>query len=328
MTTPLRVLCVFANPTDLPRYEDGALWQTLQSAANDTILIERLAKPTENALRQRLTEREWDVLHIAAHAQARGEAHYASVALEASDGRARSLTGSYLAEFLAPFRSLRAVVLHLDAADSICALLASTLAAEGRAVMVKPLGKSIERSFVTALYAELQTREVVAAPQLVAPAPRVEEVPPWWKTEVERKRAAQQFDVFLCHHSPDKPSVALIAQKLQEQGVLPWLDLWELIPGRPWQRELERQISNIKSAAVFVGMDGVGPWQQQELYGFLDEFVSREMPVIPVLLASAAKEPMLPHFLRNMTWVDFRVVQPDPLERLVWGITGKRPSFA
>jgi len=94
-----------------------------------------------------------------------------------------------------------------------------------------------------------------------------------------RKRAAQQFDVFLCHHSPDKPAVALIAQKLQEQGVLPWLDLWELIPGRPWQRELERQISNIKSAAVFVGMDGVGPWQQQELYGFLDEFVSRQMPV-------------------------------------------------
>jgi hypothetical protein len=104
--------------------------------------------------------------------------------------------------------------------------------------------------------------------------------------------------------------------------------LWELVPGRPWQRELERQISNIKSAAVFVGMEGVGPWQQQELYGFLDEFVVREMPVIPVLLASAAKEPVLPHFLRNMTWVDFRVSQPDPVERLIWGITGKRPSFA
>jgi TIR domain len=326
MTTPLRVLCVLANPRELPCYDDAGLWQTLQSAASDTILIERLAKPTENALRQRLTESEWDVLHIAAHAQARGEAHYASVSLEASDGRARSLTGSYLAEFLAPFRSLRAVVLHLDATDSIGTALASTLRADGRAVMVKQLGKSLERSFVTALYAGLERREVVAAPLPVIST--VVETTPWWKIEVERKRAAQQFDVFLCHHSPDKPSVALIAQKLQEMGVLPWLDLWELIPGRPWQRELERQISNIKSAAVFVGMEGVGPWQQQELYGFLDEFVAREMPVIPVLLASAAKEPVLPHFLRNMTWVDFRVAQPDPLERLVWGITGKRPSFA
>jgi hypothetical protein len=325
--TRLRVLCVLANPTDLPRYDDAALWQTLQSAASDAIHIERLAKPTENALRQRLGESEWDVLHIAAHAQARGEAHYASVSLEASDGRARSLTGSYLAEFLKTFRSLRAVVLHLDAADSICTLLASTLAAAGRAIVLKPLGKSLERSFVTALYAGLETPEVVATPQPPV-APLVVEATPWWKAEVDRKRATQQFDVFLCHHSPDKPAVALIAQRLQEAGVLPWLDLWELIPGRPWQRELERQISNIKSAAVFVGVEGVGPWQQQELYGFLDEFVSREMPVIPVLLANAAKEPILPHFLRNMTWVDFRVAQPDPLERLLWGITGKRPSFA
>ncbi len=326
MTAPLRVLCVLANPTDLPRYDDTALWQILQSAASDAVLIERLAKPTENALRQRLSESEWDVLHIAAHAQARGEAHYASVSFEASDGRARSLTCSYLAEFLKPFRSLRTVVLHLDAADSICTLLASTLGADGPAVVVKPLGTSLERSFLTALYARFGKPEVVAT---ASPAVSTAvETTPWWKAEVERKRAAQLFDVFLCHHSPDKPAVTLIAQRLQEAGVLPWLDLWELIPGRPWQRELERQISNIKSAAVFVGMEGVGPWQQQELYGFLDEFVSREMPVIPVLLANAAKEPILPHFLRNMTWVDFRVAQPDPLERLVWGITGKRPSFA
>jgi hypothetical protein len=326
MTQPLRVLCVLANPTDLPRYDDGGLWRAIEGAASAAIRIERLAKPTENALRQRLAESEWDVLHIAAHAQARGDAHYASVSLEASDGRARSLTASYLAELLKPIRSLRAVVLHLDAADSVCALVENALAADGRAVIVKPLGKSLERSWLTALYAGIETREVVAATPPVVSA--TVETTPWWKTEIERKRAAQQFDVFLCHHSPDKPSVALIAQKLQEAGVLPWLDLWELIPGRPWQRELERQISNIKSAAVFVGMEGVGPWQQQELYGFLDEFVAREMPVIPVLLASAAKEPVLPHFLRNMTWVDFRVAQPDPLERLVWGITGKRPSFA
>src|SRR4051812_45880491 len=79
MTQPLRVLCVFANPTDLPRYDDGALWRAIESAASAAIHVERLAKPTENALRQRLVESEWDVLHIAAHAQARGDGHYASV---------------------------------------------------------------------------------------------------------------------------------------------------------------------------------------------------------------------------------------------------------
>jgi hypothetical protein len=25
-----------------------------------------------------------------------------------------------------------------------------------------------------------------------------------------------------------------------------------------------------------------------------------------------------------MTWVDFRLADPDPLDRFVWGITGKR----
>jgi hypothetical protein len=29
----------------------------------------------------------------------------------------------------------------------------------------------------------------------------------------------------------------------------------------------------------------------------------------------------------EMTWVDFRVSQPNPLARLIWGITGKRPGI-
>jgi hypothetical protein len=30
-------------------------------------------------------------------------------------------------------------------------------------------------------------------------------------------------------------------------------------------------------------------------------------------------------FLSNHTWVDFRKSDPDPLEYLIWGITGKKP---
>jgi hypothetical protein len=75
---------------------------------------------------------------------------------------------------------------------------------------------------------------------------------------------------------------------------------------------------------VFVGGAGVGPWQEQELYGFLREFVSRHSPVIPVLLTDAPDQPELPIFLRAMTWVDFRLSDPDPLDRLIWGITGTR----
>ena len=142
-----------------------------------------------------------------------------------------------------------------------------------------------------------------------------------------QKRAQGAFDVFLCHNGADKPAVRAMARALQARGLLPWLDEWELPPGKPWQPLLERQIERIGSAAVFVGAAGVGPWQEQELYGFLREFVARGAAVIPVLLPDAPQAPELPVFLRAMTWVDFRTQEPDPMLRLHWGITGERPAF-
>lgn len=138
------------------------------------------------------------------------------------------------------------------------------------------------------------------------------------------KIATGDFDVFLCYNSEDKPVVKEIGRRLRERGILPWLDEWELRPGFPWQRLLEHQIGQIKSAAVFVGKEGIGPWQQVELEAFLREFVSRGCPVIPVLLPGAPKKPRLPVFLRGMTWVDLRNKDPAAMEQLIWGITGER----
>jgi hypothetical protein len=137
--------------------------------------------------------------------------------------------------------------------------------------------------------------------------------------------SAHGFDVFLCHNWGDKPAVKQIAQLLRARAVVPWLDEWELRPGEAWQSALEDQISGIKSAAIFVGEAGIGPWQERELYGFLCEFVARRCPVIPVLLPDAPQKPTLPLFLRALTWVDFRSSEPDPLDALIWGITGAKP---
>ena len=141
------------------------------------------------------------------------------------------------------------------------------------------------------------------------------------------KKETTDFDVFLCHNGADKPAVRLIARHLRERGILPWLDEAELLPGRDWQEELERQISNIRTAAVFVGPSGIGPWQNRELRAFLNEFAERGCPVIPVLLPEAAK-PELPVFLRSMTWVDLQAQGDDGIERLIWGITGRKPTLS
>jgi hypothetical protein len=132
------------------------------------------------------------------------------------------------------------------------------------------------------------------------------------------------FDVFISYNRTDQPAVEKVAKQLEKLGLKPWLDVWQLRPGLPWQDELERQIESIKSAAVFVGKAGVGPWQDLEQDAFLREFRKRRCPVIPVILPEGGDEPKLPIFLAGMTWVDFRSQDPDPMELLIWGITGKR----
>ena len=138
--------------------------------------------------------------------------------------------------------------------------------------------------------------------------------------------AKQKFDVFLCHNSEDQPAVIEIAEQLQHNNLKPWLDVWELKPGTIWQFALEQQIECIGAAAVFVGQQGLGPWPREEIYSFLQEFLRRKCPVIPVILSDAPKLPKLPVFLRNRHWVDFRLHQPDPLVQLIWGVTGQKPE--
>lgn len=132
------------------------------------------------------------------------------------------------------------------------------------------------------------------------------------------------FDVFLCHNSQDKKEIRAIAKTLTARGVTAWLDDEQLRPGVPWQVILEQQIGSIRTAAVFVGGSGMGPWQNMEMRAFLSEFVRRECPVIPVILSNADHVPDLPIFLRQLVWVDFRDDRDEAVDRLLWGITGRR----
>lgn len=139
------------------------------------------------------------------------------------------------------------------------------------------------------------------------------------------KAGEREFDVFLCHNDADKPAIRWIAANLRRRDILPWLDEDELQPGRPWQDELEKQIEHIKAIAVFVGPKGIGPWQNHEMHALIYEFMERQRPVIPVLLPGAVT-PSLPLFLKRLTWVKMRKKDSASIDRLVWGITGQKPS--
>ena len=145
-------------------------------------------------------------------------------------------------------------------------------------------------------------------------------------TRLKGKVETNDFDVFLCHNSRDKEEVKAIGARLRTRGIYPWLDEWEIPPGARWQTELEKQLSSIRSAAVFIGDRTPGPWQDTETQMLLQRFAGSRRPLIPVILGSRAGEPRLPGFLRVYQLVDMRRPEPDPFEQLVWGITGRKSA--
>jgi TIR domain len=141
------------------------------------------------------------------------------------------------------------------------------------------------------------------------------------------------FHVFLSHSSADKPAVEELARRLAKEGVQSWLDIWHLIPGNPWQPDIEKALAESETCAAFVGPSGFGPWQNEEMRAAIDRRVrdsGRSFRVIPVLLPGAerAERSSLPTFLAATTWVEFRdsLDDADAFHRLVCGIRGVEPG--
>lgn len=135
-----------------------------------------------------------------------------------------------------------------------------------------------------------------------------------------------QFDVFLCHNSKEKPLVERIRNQLRQYGIYAWLDKYDFEPFKPWQDQLEAIIPQINAVAIFIGSSGVGPWANIEMREFLVEFAQRKIRMGLVILPDCSEELIhsVPRFMRGFHWVDFREAEPDPMEQLYWGITGRR----
>jgi hypothetical protein len=97
------------------------------------------------------------------------------------------------------------------------------------------------------------------------------------------------YDVFLSHHSGDKPEVEALAKRLEDEaGLKPFLDKWHLVPGEPWEEALEEALDQSKTCVVFLGPNKLGPWENEEMRVALDERVrNKSFRVIPVLLPGA-----------------------------------------
>jgi len=141
---------------------------------------------------------------------------------------------------------------------------------------------------------------------------------------IRGKRATGDFDVFLSYNSKDVELVTMIAERLLERGILPWLDQWEVRPGTRWVPVLDQHLKTVRAAAVFIGPRGPGPWQTVEVEAILGIFARRGRPIIPVILEGRVGQPKMPPFMELWHTVDMRKRDPDPFELLMWGITDER----
>lgn len=138
---------------------------------------------------------------------------------------------------------------------------------------------------------------------------------------------APGYDVFLAHNSQDKSAVEQIAVTLRRRGINVWLDVEQVPPGMPFQDFIQKAINWSKSAAVFIGKNGMGKWQAMELRALITQCVEANRPVIPVLLPGVGELPNELLFLRELNYVRFtdNVNDHEAMNRLEWGITGTKP---
>ena len=133
------------------------------------------------------------------------------------------------------------------------------------------------------------------------------------------------YDVFVSYNSKDLKTVQQLYKELINCGLKVWFDREELPPGSKWQDEIEKMLQTASAVIVAVANNGLGPWQEREVRLGLSQLVKRGVRVIPVLLPEAPKDPKLPAFLTEFTWLDMRKgIAAEHIDRLKWGITGMK----
>lgn len=125
------------------------------------------------------------------------------------------------------------------------------------------------------------------------------------KIRQSNKNINQGLQVFLCHSSSDKPKVRELYQRLRNDGISPWLDEEDLLPGFDWQIEIPKAVQSSDVVIVCLSKDSVTKtgYVQKEIKQALD--VADEQPegrifIIPLKL----EECDIPKRLSRWQWVN------------------------
>ena len=131
--------------------------------------------------------------------------------------------------------------------------------------------------------------------------------------------------VFLCHSSGDKAQVCDLYRRLRNDGIHPWLDEEDLLPGQDWSHEISKAVRS--SAVVLVclskGSITKAGFVQKEIRHVLD--VADEQPegnifLIPVRLEDCD----VPERLCRWQWVN--LFESGGYDKLLKSLRVRLPS--
>ncbi len=111
--------------------------------------------------------------------------------------------------------------------------------------------------------------------------------------------------IFLCHSSADKPAIRELFHRLRHDGLVPWFDEENLLPGEDWDLAIRRAVRSSDCVAVCLSQASTtsAGYVHREIKEALD--VADEQPegtifIIPVRLEACD----VPDRLQHLHWVD------------------------
>lgn len=116
----------------------------------------------------------------------------------------------------------------------------------------------------------------------------------------------RRLKVFLCHSSNDKPTVRDLYRHLLADGIAPWLDEEDLLPGQEWEKAIPKAVKSSDAVIVCLSRGSItkAGYVQKEIKFALD--AAQEQPedtifIIPLRLEKCD----VPVQLRGWQWADY-----------------------
>jgi len=123
--------------------------------------------------------------------------------------------------------------------------------------------------------------------------------------KIEGFSSERLLQVFLCHSSEDKPQVRELYRRLLHQGIIPWIDEEDILPGKNWEIEIKKAIRDCDVVIVCLSNNSINKrgFIQKEIKYALD--VADEIPSDDIFIIPARMENcQVPNNLKSWQWVN------------------------